>query len=176
MRPAGHLLHAHDPEATPVVYDADEEFPIGGSKTLRGGDGGVATIVGAGVTVRESLAAADALAAEGIAVRVIDAYSVKPIDAATLRQALDETGAIVVAEDHRVEGGSATPCSKRWPRPARSLARWSSSASATCRAREHRRRCGPWAGIGDLDRGRRARRARLIRTNARRAVRPGRRS
>ena len=133
-------------EATPVVYDADEEFPIGGSKTLRSGHGDVATIVGAGVTVRESLAAADALAAEGIAVRVIDAYSVKPIDAATLRRALEETGAIVVAEDHRVEGGSATRCSRRWPRPARSLARWSSSASATCQAPERRRRCGPGRG------------------------------
>ena len=92
-------------EATPVLYDADDEFPIGGSKTLRSGHGDAATIVGAGVTVRESLAAADALAAEGTTVRVIDAYSVKPIDAATMRRALEETGVIVVAEDHRVEGG-----------------------------------------------------------------------
>jgi transketolase len=90
-------------EATPVLYDADEEFPVGGSKTLRSGD--AATIVAAGVTVRESLAAADSLAADGIAVRVIDAYSVKPIDAATLRRALEQTGVIVVVEDHRVEGG-----------------------------------------------------------------------
>jgi len=90
-------------EATPVLYGADEDFPIGGSKTLRSGD--AATIVAAGVTVRESLAAADALAADGIAVRVIDAYSVKPIDAATLRRALEQTGVIVVVEDHRVEGG-----------------------------------------------------------------------
>ncbi len=90
-------------EATPVLYGADEDFPIGGSKTLRSGD--AATIVAAGVTVREGLAAADALAADGIAVRVIDAYSVKPIDAATLRRALEQTGVIVVVEDHRVEGG-----------------------------------------------------------------------
>jgi len=90
-------------EATPVLYGADEDFPIGGSKTLRSGD--AATIVAAGVTVREGLAAADALAADGIAVRVIDAYSVKPIDAATLRRALEQTGMIVVVEDHRVEGG-----------------------------------------------------------------------
>ncbi len=90
-------------EATPVLYGADEEFPVGGSKTLRSGD--AATIVAAGVTVRESLAAADSLAADGIAVRVIDAYSVKPIDAATLRRALEQTGVIVVVEDHRVEGG-----------------------------------------------------------------------
>ena len=90
-------------EATPALYGAAEEFPVGGSKTLRSGD--VATIVAAGVTVRESLAAADSLAADGIAVRVIDAYSVKPIDAATLRLALEQTGVIVVVEDHRVEGG-----------------------------------------------------------------------
>ena len=90
-------------EATPALYGADEEFPVGGSKTLRSGD--AATIVAAGVTVRESLAAADSLAADGIAVRVIDAYSVKPIDAATLRRALEQTGVIVVVEDHRVEGG-----------------------------------------------------------------------
>jgi transketolase len=92
-------------EATPALYGADEEFPIGGSKTLRSADGDVATLVGAGVTVRESLGAADELAADGISVAVIDAYSVKPIDATTLRRALERTGLIVVAEDHRIEGG-----------------------------------------------------------------------
>ena len=92
-------------EATPVLYGADEEFPVGGSKTLRGTGDDVATLVGAGVTVHECLAAADLLAADGIAVRVLDVYSVKPIDAAAVRRALDETGLIVVAEDHRTEGG-----------------------------------------------------------------------
>jgi transketolase len=57
------------------------------------------------VTLYESLAAADALAAEGVACRVIDVYSIKPIDAATLRTALAETGLIVTVEDHLVEGG-----------------------------------------------------------------------
>jgi transketolase len=61
--------------------------------------------VGAGVTVHECLAAADMLAADGITVRVLDVYSVKPIDVAAVRRALDETGLIVVAEDHRTEGG-----------------------------------------------------------------------
>jgi transketolase len=92
-------------EATPVLYDGDEAFPIGGSKTLRSSADDVATIVGAGVTVREALGAAGSLAADGIAVRVIDAYSVKPIDEATIRAALDDTGMLVVVEDHRVEGG-----------------------------------------------------------------------
>ncbi|MFI5392205.1 MAG: transketolase family protein, partial [Myxococcota bacterium] len=92
-------------EATPVLYGADEEFPVGGSKRLRGTGDDVATLVGAGVTVHECLAAADMLAADGITVRVLDVYSVKPIDVAAVRQALDETGLIVVAEDHRTEGG-----------------------------------------------------------------------
>jgi len=92
-------------EATPALYGAGDEFPIGGSKTLRSGEADAATIVSAGVTVREALAAADALEGDGIAVRVIDAYSVKPIDASTLRTALEQTGLVVVVEDHRVEGG-----------------------------------------------------------------------
>lgn len=92
-------------EATPALYDADEEFPVGGSKTLRSGVADAATLVGAGVTLIECLEAAERLAAEGIAVRVIDAYSIKPIDARTLRAAFDETGIVVVVEDHRIEGG-----------------------------------------------------------------------
>jgi len=92
-------------EKTPKLYDASEQFPIGGSKVLRRSGADRATVVGAGVTVFEALKAADALDAEGVAVRVIDAYSVKPIDAETLRTALGETGTVVVVEDHWVEGG-----------------------------------------------------------------------
>jgi transketolase len=92
-------------EATPVLYGADEGFPVGGSKTLQRSDRDAATLIGAGVTVHTCLEAARTLGAEGVDVRVIDAYSVKPIDADTIRAALDETGIIVVAEDHRIEGG-----------------------------------------------------------------------
>ena len=92
-------------EGTPKLYDVGERFPIGGSKVLRSGDGDRATIVGAGVTVYEALKAADELSGGGIAVRVIDAYSVKPIDAATLARALRETGLVVVVEDHWIDGG-----------------------------------------------------------------------
>jgi len=92
-------------EATPVLYASDEEFPIGGSKILRSSDIDAATLVGAGVTIGECLRAAEMLAADGIRVGVIDAYSVKPIDGATLRQALERTGLMLVVEDHRVEGG-----------------------------------------------------------------------
>ena len=92
-------------EATPLLYGPDDDFPVGGSKTLRRSDDDAATLVAAGVTLRESLAAADALGADGFSVRVIDVYSVKPIDAATLREALDQTGLVIVVEDHRIEGG-----------------------------------------------------------------------
>jgi transketolase len=92
-------------EKTPVLYDGNEEFPVGGSKTLRATGDDRATIVGAGVTVHEALKAADELASAGVAVRVVDAYSVKPIDGKALRAALEETGLIVVVEDHWVEGG-----------------------------------------------------------------------
>lgn len=91
---------------TPVIYGPDEAFPIGGSKVLRQSDRDQAAIVAAGVTVHEALQAHAALQAEGVAVRVIDAYSVKPIDAATLREAARATGGrLVVVEDHYADGG-----------------------------------------------------------------------
>jgi transketolase len=90
---------------TPVVYGPDEDFPVGGSKVLRSSERDRLTLVAAGITVPEALAAADALAADGIAVRVIDLYSVKPVDRRTLRQAAEETGCLVTVEDHHPEGG-----------------------------------------------------------------------
>jgi transketolase len=92
-------------EATPILYDAEEPFPIGGSKTLRSSDDDRVTLIGAGVTAHECLVAAERLLGEGVAARVIDAYSVKPIDADTVRRAAGDTGLLVVVEDHRVEGG-----------------------------------------------------------------------
>jgi transketolase len=89
--------------ATAILYDADEEFQIGGSKTVLDGDD--VTLVGAGITLHEALAAAERLAGEGISARVIDLYSVKPIDHETLVKAAQETGAIVTVEDHWKEGG-----------------------------------------------------------------------
>jgi transketolase len=92
-------------EKTPVLYPPDKEFPVGGSVVLRSSAEDRVTLVGAGVTVFEALQAADDLAAEGIAARVIDCYSIKPIDAAALRAALAETGLVVTIEDHWPEGG-----------------------------------------------------------------------
>jgi len=92
--------------AYPVIYNAGEEFVIGGSKVVRSGPHDAVTLVGAVVTLHESLAAADLLAAEGIAARVIDCYSVKPIDVATLVDSCASTGSrIVVTEDHYPAGG-----------------------------------------------------------------------
>ncbi|HEU4942997.1 MAG TPA: transketolase, partial [Gaiellaceae bacterium] len=87
---------------TPVIYEAGEEFPVGGSKTIRSTDDDDVTIVAAGITLHEALAAADRLAEEDIAARVIDLYSVKPVDAETLRSIRTP---IVTAEDHWAEGG-----------------------------------------------------------------------
>jgi transketolase len=92
-------------EKTPPVYGAGETFPVGGSKTLRSSETDRVTLVGAGITVHEALGAAEALAADGIAARVLDCYSIKPIDAEALRTASSETGLVVTIEDHWVEGG-----------------------------------------------------------------------
>ncbi|MEP6807778.1 MAG: transketolase [Chloroflexota bacterium] len=92
-------------EKLPVIYPPGESFEIGGSRVVRSTDADQVTLVGAGITLHESLAAAALLAADGIAARVIDCYSVKPIDAETLRTAGRETGAIVTVEDHWPEGG-----------------------------------------------------------------------
>ena len=91
---------------TPVIYDPSEDFPIGGSKVVRSSDEDVVTVVAAGITVHEAFKAADELQESGVAVRVIDAYSIKPIDAETLRTAAQATeGNVVAVEDHWPEGG-----------------------------------------------------------------------
>ena len=90
---------------TPVIYGPDEEFEVGGSKVVRSSEDDNVTIVGIGVTVHEALEAAATLDEEGISARVIDAYSVKPIDADTLQAASEATGRIITVEDHFPEGG-----------------------------------------------------------------------
>ena len=92
-------------EKTPVIYGGDEAFPVGGSKTLRSSDADRVTLVGAGITVHEALGAAGSLEGDGIAARVVDCYTIKPIDAQTLRAAASETGLLVTIEDHWIEGG-----------------------------------------------------------------------
>jgi transketolase len=92
--------------ATPVLYSPDEEFEIGGSRVLRSSEDDDVALVGAGITVHEALRAADLLAEDGIAARVIDLYSIKPLDTATLKEAVEATGGrLVTVEDHWPEGG-----------------------------------------------------------------------
>jgi transketolase len=122
---------------TPVIYAPGERFEAGGSRVLRAAPDDQVTLVAAGVTVHEALAAADLLADDGISARVIDAYSVKPVDAATLRAAARETGRIVTVEDHWPEGGLgdavlSAVAAGGWPLPVvRKLAVRSLPGSAT---------------------------------------------
>ncbi len=91
--------------AVPVLYDAGTTFAIGASRILRQSAQDVVTICAAGITVHEALRAADTLAADGIAVRVIDCYSVRPLDVTTVRAAARDTARVVVVEDHYESGG-----------------------------------------------------------------------
>ena len=92
--------------ASPVLYDASERFQIGGAKVVRSDPNDKVTLIGAGVTLHNCLAAADELDRDGIKARVIDLYSVKPLDQQTLREAAGITrGKLVIVEDHHPEGG-----------------------------------------------------------------------
>jgi transketolase len=90
---------------TPILYGPEETFAIGGSKVLRKSEKDKATVIGAGVTLHEALAAYEALKKEGALIRVIDLYSIKPIDEKSLRQAVGDTKSIITVEDHYAEGG-----------------------------------------------------------------------
>jgi transketolase len=91
---------------TPVIYGNDEQFPLGGLKVLRQSTDDVATVIGAGVTVFEALKAYDQLKAKGTSIRVIDLYSLSPIDRAGLVAAAKATGGrLITVEDHYAVGG-----------------------------------------------------------------------
>ncbi len=93
-------------EKTPVIYSPDEEFEIGGSKVVRRSDNDRLTVVAAGITLHEALKAYDQLKSQRVTIRVIDAYSVKPMDEETLLAAAQEVGnKFIVVEDHWCEGG-----------------------------------------------------------------------
>ena len=92
-------------QAMPVIYDFDESFTIGGSRVVRCGESDDITIIGAGITLHEALRASEMLDGDGISARVIDLYSIKPIDSVTLRAAAEETGRLITVEDHWAEGG-----------------------------------------------------------------------
>ncbi|NBC46697.1 MAG: transketolase, partial [Gammaproteobacteria bacterium] len=90
---------------TPVLYQSDEPFEIGGSKTLAESTEDRLTLVAAGITVHTALEASNRLREQGVCTRVIDAYSVKPLDVPTLKRAAEETGNLLVIEDHSRDGG-----------------------------------------------------------------------
>ena len=93
-------------EKTPILYSPGELFPVGGARVVRRGDNDRVGVIAAGITVHEALKAHDHLKAEGIDVRVIDAYTVKPIDKTTLRETVKAVGGkLVTVEDHWPEGG-----------------------------------------------------------------------
>jgi transketolase len=92
-------------EKTPILYESGGDFHIGGSRTVRESGNDSVTLIGAGITLHEAVKAADELATDGINARVIDLYSVKPIDTETVRAAARDTGAVVTVEDHWAEGG-----------------------------------------------------------------------
>jgi transketolase len=90
---------------TPVIYSSEVDFPIDGLKVVKESDNDLVAIVAAGITLHEALAAFEALRAEKISIRVIDLYTVKPIDRSALRKAVEGTRAIITVEDHFAEGG-----------------------------------------------------------------------
>ncbi|MCX7997186.1 MAG: transketolase [Patescibacteria group bacterium] len=92
-------------EKTPVLYNMDEEFPIGGSKLVRHSSSDAAVVIAAGITLHQALAAHNTLQSEGITIAVLDAYSVKPLDEATIRALAEKTGHVVIVEDHYPYGG-----------------------------------------------------------------------
>ncbi len=92
-------------ENTPIIYRNDEVFRIGGSKVLKKSSRDIATVVAAGITLHEALAAYEELKKTGIFIGVIDLYSIKPVDVQTLTGAAHDTGKIITVEDHFAEGG-----------------------------------------------------------------------
>ena len=127
---------------TPVIYGPDEQFPIGGSKVLRQSDDDQVTVIGAGITLHEALKAYDQLKGEGITVRVIDLYSVKPIDAADA--APGRAGHRRAARRGRGSLARGRPgrCRARaFAGAGETLPRWSSWPCARCRPPGNRRNC-----------------------------------
>ncbi len=91
--------------ATPILYSNSDRFPIGGSKVLKKSPQDIMTLVSAGITLFEALQAYEELKKEGLLLRIIDLYSIKPLDSATLKEAARETRCIITVEDHHAEGG-----------------------------------------------------------------------
>ena len=109
---------------TPVLYGSTEKFKVGGSKVLRASEHDVATVIAAGITLHEAMKAYELLKQKGILIRVIDLYSVKPLDTSVIKKACADTKALIVVEDHYRSGGlyEAVCGSGAVTKPAHSLA------------------------------------------------------
>lgn len=91
---------------TPVLYSQEEKFGVGHAKVVRMSDADRVTVIGAGITLHEALSAADELSKQGIHIRVIDPFTIKPLDADTIISNARATGGhIITVEDHYKEGG-----------------------------------------------------------------------
>lgn len=104
---------------TPVIYDPVETFQVGGSKTLAASEHDQITLVAAGITVHIAIEAQRRLSQRGLSARVIDAYSIEPLDVKTLQKAARETGTLLVIEDHHLYGGLGDAVSGQIGRLAR---------------------------------------------------------
>jgi transketolase len=132
-------------DATPLVYDETATFRIGGSNVLREGED--LTIVAAGLSsVASALAAAELLAGDGVSVRVVDLYSLKPIDGEVLVDSARRTGLILTVEEHSTIGGLGSAVAEELagshPVPVRMLGLPDEFAHDVCSYDEHLRRCG----------------------------------
>jgi transketolase len=90
---------------TPILYGSEEQFPIGGCKVLRQSRNDIITLIAAGTTLHEALAAHEELKSRNIPVRVMDLYCIQPMDAATVRNSAQETMGVITIEDHFAQGG-----------------------------------------------------------------------
>jgi transketolase len=90
---------------TPIIYSADEQFKLGGSKIIHQSDQDIVTVFSAGITLHEALKAYENLKKDGISIAVVDLYSVKPLDAETVQQMAQKTKKVIVVEDHYPAGG-----------------------------------------------------------------------
>ena len=127
--------------ANPVLYPDGGQFPIGGSKVLKPTGADQVTLIGAGVTLHNCIAAAKTLGEEGIPARVIDLYFIKPIDAATLAAAAGETGRLVLVEDHHPKADSARLSLRGWPNAGSAAPQSHIWPLPTCLAQGRRRNC-----------------------------------
>ena len=104
-RPGINYIRTSRPKA-PVIYPASEQFPVPGFKVVRQSASDKVTVIGAGITLHEALKAFEELKAQGIAIRVIDLYCVKPIEGKAIAESIRATGGkLVTVEDHWPEGG-----------------------------------------------------------------------